>query len=239
MSRPDYLNSEKTPSSAAPVELMSDERSSFSMTSDANKVLRNTYGLLSLTLLFSALCAGLSMAFGVPSMGPWITLGGYFVLLFAVEKTKNSGMGILFTFALTGFMGVTIAPLLASVMTISNGAQLIMTSLAATGGIFLAMSAWILKTGRDLSGMGKTLMIGVLIAFVMGIANIFFQLPGLQMAVASMFVILSSLMLAYQTSAIVNGGETNYVSATVTLFVSLYNVFISLLQLFTAFGSDD
>lgn len=193
------------------------------------KVLRNTYMLLGMTIGFSALVAMAGMAVGMPFMGLWMLIP-YFGLLFAVEKTKNSAWGIVWVFALTGWLGLTLAPILSAYLG-AIGYEPILTALGATALVFFASSAWVLSTGKDLSFMTGFLMTGILVAFVAGIANVFLQLSGLALVVSSMFAILSTGLMMWQTSQIVNGGETNYISATVTLFVSIYNLFLSLLQL--------
>lgn len=208
------------------------------LVSDGQKVLRNTYMLLSLTLLFSSAVAALSMALNWPHPGLIITLVGYFGLLFFVEKTKNSAMGLVAVFALTGFMGLTLGPIVSMYAKLPNGTELIAMALGTTGLIFVTMSGWVLATGKELSNWGKSLTVGILLAFVLGLGAIFFQLPALSLAVSGMFVILMTGLIAYQTSAIIHGGETNYISATVTLFVSLYNLFLSLLQIFGALSDD-
>jgi modulator of FtsH protease len=242
MNRPDYLNSDK-PRSVSQVASVDSHRDATANRAeyavDGAKVLRNTYALLAMTLIFSAGTAALSMAFNWPHPGIIITLVGFYGLLFAIEKTKNSGMGIVLTFALTGFMGLTLGPILSMYAKLPGGTATIATALGLTGLIFVAMSGWVLSTGKDLSNMGKTLMVGILVAFGLGIANIFIGLPMISLAVSAMFIVLMSGMIAYQTSAILHGGETNYISATVTLYVSIYNLFLSLLQILGIMGSDD
>lgn len=207
---------------------------------EMNKVLRNTYALLSMTLLFSAAMAGVSMALNWPHPGIVITLVGYFGLLFLTTKLRNSAWGILSVFALTGFMGITLGPILNMYLyRFGNGSEIIMMALGGTGVIFLAMSGLALTSKRDFSFMGKFLAIGILVAFLAAIGNIFFQIPALSLAVSAMFVMLSAGIILFQTQQIIQGGETNYIMATVTLFVSLYNIFISLLNLLGAgFGED-
>jgi modulator of FtsH protease len=203
-----------------------------------NKVLRNTYMLLGATLLFSAAMAGLSMALKLPTFG-WLTLIVYFGLLFAVTKTQNSSWGILWTFALTGFLGLTLGPILNLYLTaIPNGGQLVMTALGTTAAAFLGLSAYAITSKRDFSFMGGFLAIGAIGAFVLGLVAYFFQLSTLSLVVSGMFLVVSGGLMLYQTSEIVRGGETNYISATVTLYVSIYNMFLSLLHLFGA-ASDD
>ena len=204
-----------------------------------NKVIRNTYILLSMTLLFSALTAAASMALKLPHPGLLITFAGYFGLLFLTNRFRDSGLGLLFVFALTGFMGYTLGPILNAYLSLPNGDQLVMTALGATGVIFLSLSGYALTSRRDFSFMGAFLMVGILVAFLAGIAAAFFTLPGLSLAVAAMFVLLMSGLILYETSQIIHGGETNYIMATVTLYVSIYNLFLSLLQLLGVFGGED
>ena len=205
-----------------------------------NKVLKNTYALLSATLLFSALTAGLSMMMGWPHPGLVVTLVGYFGLLFLAGKFRNSALGLVFVFGLTGFMGLTLGPIISFyVNAIPNGDQLVMTALGGTGLIFLGLSAYALKSQKDFSFLGGMLFAGILVAFLAGIAAAVFSIPALSLAVSAMFVILMSAMILYQTSAIIHGGETNYIMATITLYVSIYNLFLSLLQLLGAFSGDD
>jgi modulator of FtsH protease len=203
-----------------------------------NKVLRNTYLLLGATLAFSALMAGVSMALNVPFMGLWMLLP-YFGILFAIHKTQDSAWGIFWVFALTGFMGLTLGPILNAYLTfLPNGSQIIMTALGATAAVFLGLSAYAVKSERDFSFMGGFLMVGLIGAFVLGLVAFFFELSTLSLVVSGLFVLLSSGLILYQTSQIIHGGETNYIMATVTLYVSIYNLFTSLLHLL-GMASDD
>jgi modulator of FtsH protease len=204
-----------------------------------NKVLRNTYTLLSMTLLFSALMAGVAMATNMPPMHWLLTIAGYFGLLFLTSALRNSAWGIAAVFALTGFMGLTLGPILNLYLGLPNGPQVVMTALAGTGIIFLSLSGYALVTRKDFSFMGAFLMVGILVAFLAGIGAMLFSLPGLSLAVSAMFALLISGMILYQTSEIIHGGETNYIMATVTLYVSIYNLFLSLLHLLMAFGGDE
>ena len=204
-----------------------------------NKVLRNTYTLLSMTLLFSAATAGIAMVMNLPPFNPILTLVGYFGLLFATTKFRNSSLGLLFVFMLTGFMGLTLGPILNFYLATANGSQLVMTALGGTGVIFLALSGYALTSRKDFSFMGGFLMVGILVAFLGGIGAMIFSIPMLSLAVSGMFVLLMSGLILYQTSEIIHGGETNYIMATVTLYISIYNLFLSLLHLLTAFGGDD
>ena len=204
-----------------------------------NKVLRNTYSLLAMTLLFSAATAGLAMVMDLPPFNPFVTLIGYFGLLFATSRFANSGLGLLFVFLLTGFMGLTLGPILNLYLATANGSQLVMTALGGTGVIFLALSGYALTSRKDFSFMGGFLMVGILVAFLGGIAAMIFSMPILSLAVSGMFVLLMSGLILYQTREIIHGGETNYIMATVTLYVSIYNLFLSLLHLLTAFAGDE
>jgi modulator of FtsH protease len=205
-----------------------------------NKMLRNTYMLLSMTLLFSAMTAGVAMVLNLPHPGMIITMVGYFGLLFLTTKFSNSVWGLVCVFALTGFMGLTLGPILNMyINAFSNGNQLVMTALGGTGAIFLGLSAYALTTRKDFSFMGGFLMVGVLVAFLAGIGAMVFAIPGLSLAVSAMFILLMSGMILYQTSEMIHGGETNYILATVSLYVSIYNLFLSLLQILGIFGGDD
>jgi len=204
-----------------------------------NKLLRNTYSLLAMTLVFSALTAGLSMAFNLPHPGMIITLIGYFGLLFLTTKLRNSVWGIASVFALTGFMGLTLGPIVNYYLSMSNGSEIVMQALGGTGIIFFALSAYAIKSEKDFSFMGGFLMVGILVAFLAGLGAFFFEMPGLSLAVSAMFVLLMSGLILYQTSEIINGGETNYIMATVTLYVTIYNLFTSLLHLLGAMSGDD
>jgi modulator of FtsH protease len=197
----------------------------------SNKVLTNTYALLSMTLLFSAASAGISMVFNLPYPGIVLTLGGYFGLLFLTSKYRNGSLGLVFVFALTGFMGYTLGPILNAYMATANGAQVVMTALSATAVIFLGLSGYALISRKDFSFMGGFLMVGILVAFFAGLGALFFEMPGLSLAVSSMFILLMSGLILYETSNIIHGGETNYIMATVTLYVSIFNLFTSLLHL--------
>ena len=204
-----------------------------------NTVIRNTYALLSMTLLFSALTAGISMALNLPHPGLLITLGGYFGLLFLTTKFRDTAWGLACVFALTGFMGYTLGPILNAYLAMANGGQLVMTAMGATGGIFLGLSGYALTTRKDFSFMGGFLMVGILVAFIAGLGAVFFEMPGLSLAVSSMFVLLMGGLILYQTSEIIHGGESNYIMATVTLYVSIFNLFTSLLHLLGVFNNEE
>jgi modulator of FtsH protease len=205
----------------------------------ANRVLRNTYALLAMTLLFSAAVAAGSVSFSLPAPGLLVTLGGYFGLLFAVSKLKNSAWALPAVFALTGFMGYTLGPTLANSLALPGGSQVVTMALAATGATFLALSGWVLTSRRDFSFTGGFLFAGMVIALLAGLGALFFQIPSLGLVVAGLVALLSAGLILFETSRIVNGGETNYVMATVGLYVSIFNLFTSLLSLFGLGGSDE
>ena len=200
-----------------------------------NKVLRNTYLLLSMTLLFSGLTAYLGMRSGV-MLGFLPTILIYFGLLFATEKTADSSLGLVFVFALTGFLGFTLGPILSFYLHTPAGAQLVMTALGGTGIIFLGLSGYALTTRKDFSFLGGMLVTGILVAFIAGLGAFVFNLPGLSLAVSAIFIVLMSGLILFQTSQIIHGGETNYIRATVTLYVAIYNLFLSLLRILSAFS---
>jgi len=205
----------------------------------SNKVIRNTYLLLSLTLAFSALTAAASVALKLPHPGLIVTLVGYFALLFLTAKLRNSGWGLVSVFALTGFMGYTLGPIVGHYLGLPNGGQTVMTAMGGTAAIFLGLSAYAVSSRKDFSFMGGFLMVGILVAFLAGLAAIFFEIPALSLTVSAAFVLLMSGLILYETSNIIHGGETNYVMATVTLFVAIFNLFTSLLQLLGLMNSSD
>jgi modulator of FtsH protease len=206
-----------------------------------NKVLRNTYMLLSMTLLFSAAMAGLSMAMNVPYGVSLVTsLVAMGLLWFAVPRTANSSAGIGVVFAVTGLLGFGLGPVLNHYLSLSNGSEIVLLALGITGAAFLGLSGYVLTTRKDFSFMRNFLVIGVLVAFIAGIVSLVaalvgYPMPALALTVSAMFAFLMCGMILWQTSEIVNGGETNYVLATVGLYVTIYNLFTSLLHLLGAF----
>jgi len=204
-----------------------------------NKVLRNTYMLLSLTLLFSAFTAGIAMATNAAPLHWLITLGGYFGLLFVVTRLRNSVWGLAAVFALTGFLGYTLGPILNFYLSMRGGSQVVMTALGGTGAIFMALSAYAVMSRKDFSFMGGFLMVGIMIAFLASLGAVLFGIPMLSLAVSAMFILLMSGMILWQTSEIIHGGETNYIMATVSLYITIFNLFISLLQILGIFSGDD
>jgi modulator of FtsH protease len=204
-----------------------------------NKVIRNTYMLLSMTLAFAAATAAASVALKLPHPGIILTLIGFFGLLFAVHKLKDSGWGILAVFAMTGFMGYTLGPVISRYLGLPNGGEIVMQAMGGTAAIFIGLSAYAVTTKKDFSFMGGFLMVGILLAFLAGLGAIFFEIPALSLTVSAAFVLLMSGLILYETGNIIHGGETNYVLATVTLFVSIFNLFTSLLQLLGFMNGDD
>lgn len=205
----------------------------------ANKVLRNTYALLAMTLLFSALTAGAAMMMGVQQMNILIFFVGAYGLMFLVHKTANSAMGLLATFAFTGFMGFTLGPILSAYLSLPNGPAIIMNALAMTGLTFLGLSAVALMTKKDFGFLSNFLFAGAIVLVLAMVAGLIFQIPALMLMVSAGFVLFSSAMILFQTSEIVHrAGETNYILATVTLYVSIYNLFISLLSLLGIMSND-
>lgn len=205
-----------------------------------NKVLRNTYLLLSMTFLFSAFTAYVAYAYAVKPLNPLLMIAGVYGLMFLTQALRNSPLGLLSVFAFTGFLGYTLGPILnLYIANYSNGPQLIGTALGGTGMIFFALSGYALTTRKDFSFLGGFLFVGVMVVLLAMIAGIFFHTPALQLAISAAFVLISSGLILFQTSEIIQGGETNYISATVSLFVSIYNLFVSLLNLLGAFSGRD
>ena len=203
----------------------------------SNEVLRKTYFLLSLTLLFSAAIAFVTMHGFLPMPGPVLTIVGMFGLMILAQTLRNSRWGLSAVFAFTGFMGYALAPLLmAYLTTFSNGGALVVTALGGTGVIFLTLSLYVLITRKDFSYMGGFLFVAITAAFLASIASIFFSTPLLQVLVSCAFILISSGLILFQTSQIISGGERNYIMATISLYVSLFNLFISLLNVLSFFS---
>lgn len=206
----------------------------------ANKVIKNTYLLLSMTLLFSALMAGVSMAMNVPPMTNLLTFGASIVLLwFVLPRTANSATGILVVFAITGLMGFGLGPLLNMYLAMHNGGQVVATAMGGTGAIFLALSAYSLTTKKDFSFLGGFLFTGFIVVLLASLANLFLAIPVLSLAISGAVIMIMSGFILFDTSRMVRGGETNYVLATIGLYLSIYNIFVSLLQILGAFSGDD
>ena len=204
---------------------------------ETNRVLKNTYLLLSLTLLFSAITAGFAIATSIPAINPILTLVVYFGLLFGIQATKDSSMGLVLTFVLTGFLGLTIAPILNFYLTtFSNGAELIMMSLGATGAIFLGLSVIAMNPERNFNKLGSFLAVGSIVCLVAIIVNLFLQMPAIHLALSLMIAFISGGMILWQTNHIIQGGEKNYITATVTLYISILNLFLTILQFLAMFA---
>lgn len=202
-------------------------------------VLRNTYFLLSLTLLWSAAIAWVAMAMNAPYPGLIITLVGIFGLMFLTMKTRNSVWGLVSIFLFTGFIGYTMGPLINYyIQTFSNGGQLIMMALGGTGVIFFGLSGYVLTTRKDMNFMGGFLTIGLIVGIVALIANFFLKIPALQLALSAAFVIIFSGFILYDTSRIINNGERNYIMATISLYLSIVNLFQNLLFLLGALSGN-
>ncbi len=206
---------------------------------EVSKVLRNTYALLAMTLLFSALMAGLSMAADVGrGLSMIMSFGAIGLVWFVLPRFANSAAGIWVVFAFTGLLGAGLGPILNHYLATEAGSQIVMQALGGTALIFFGLSGYALVSRKDFSFMTGFIMVGLMVAFVAGIANFFLNIQGLSLAVSSIFLLLSSLAILWQTSRIIHGGETNYIMATTSLFVSIYNIFMSLLNLLSIFGDD-
>lgn len=203
-----------------------------------NKVLRNTYTMLALTLTFSAVCSGIAMAMNISGLTGLFLVIGAIATLFLLRKTENSAAGIPTVFLFTGLMGASIGPLLNRYAALPNGSEIIMQAMGATAFIFFALSAYTLTTKKNFSFMGGFLFVGLIMALIAGIANIFFQIPALHLAINAVIVLIMSGFILYDTSNIIHGGETNYLRATVSLYLNILNLFTSLLSLINA-ASDD
>lgn len=204
---------------------------------ETNKVIRNTYMLLSLTVLFSALTALISMQMNL-MMPIWLVLIGYFGLLYLTSATANSAMGLVSVFAFTGFMGLTLGPILnMTIEGFSNGSELIAASLGATGAIFFALSGYAMTTRKDFSYLAGFLFVAVTVVVLASIVGIFFpSVPALQLTISAAMVLLMGGYILFETSQLVNGGQTNYILATVSLYVTLFNLFVNLLRLLSVFA---
>jgi len=205
-----------------------------------NKVLKNTYILLSATLIFSALMAAASVAFQMPPMTYLLSLGAAFLLIWLVlPKTANSSSGLVVVFAITGLMGFGLGPILSMYLALSNGPQIVATAFGGTGVIFLGLSGYALTTRKDFSFMGGFLIAGMLMILVTALANIFLGIPALSLAISAVVIMLMSGFILYDTSRMIHGGETNYITMTISLYLSIYNIFVSLLHILGALGGDD
>lgn len=211
-----------------------------SSTLATNKVLRNTYMLLSLTLLFSGFTAALSMFLNMPPMTYLISvIGGMVIAMFVLPRFAHSTAGIGIVFLITGLLGFGLGPLLSMYAALPNGGNIITLSLGGTGVIFLGLSAYALATRKDFSFLGGFLMVGFLLVLLAAVANIFLAIPAMSLAISAVVIMIMSGFILYDTSRIIHGGETNYVLATIGLYMTIFNIFISLLQILGIMGNDD
>ncbi|ALQ50335.1 Bax inhibitor-1/YccA family protein [Nitrosomonas ureae] len=205
-----------------------------------NKVLRNTYMLLSLTLLFSGFTAAISMLMNMPPMTYLISvIGGMVIAMFVLPRFANSPAGIGIVFLITGLLGFGLGPILTMYASLPNGGNIITLSLAGTGAIFMGLSAYVLTTRKDFSFLGGFLMVGFLLVLLAALANIFLQIPAMSLVISAVVIMIMSGFILYDTSRIIHGGETNYVLATIGLYMTIFNIFISLLQILGIMGNDD
>jgi modulator of FtsH protease len=205
-----------------------------------NKLIRNTYMLLSVTLIFSGIMAAVSVLANMPPMTYLISIGAAFVMMwFVLPRTQNSSMGLVTVFAITGLMGFALGPLLSMYLALPNGSSIVGTAFGGTGVIFLGLSGYALVSRKDFSFMGGFLVAGVLMVLVAALANIFLNMPALSLAISAVVIMIMSGFILFDTSRMVNGGETNYIRATIGLYLSIFNIFVSLLQILGIMGSDD
>ncbi|MEQ7922466.1 Bax inhibitor-1/YccA family protein [Xanthomonas sp. WHRI 1810A] len=206
---------------------------------EVSRVLRNTYGLLALTLVFSGVMAFVAQQMNVRYPNVFVVLIGFYGLFFLTNKLRDSAWGIVSTFALTGFMGFILGPILNRYLGMQGGAEVVSSAFAMTALVFGGLSAYVLITRKDMSFLGGFITAGFFVLMGAVLVSLFFQISGLQLAISAGFVLFSSAAILFQTSAIIQGGERNYIMATISLYVSIYNLFISLLQIFGIMSRDD
>jgi modulator of FtsH protease len=206
---------------------------------EVSRVLRNTYGLLALTLAFSGVMAFVSQQMNFRYPNVFVVLIGFYGLFFLTNKLRDSAWGLVSAFALTGFMGFILGPILNRYIGMQGGAEIVGSAFAMTALVFSGLSAYVLITRKDMSFLGGFITAGFFVLLAAVLASMFFQISGLQLAISAGFVLFSSVCILFQTSAIIHGGERNYIMATISLYVSIYNLFISLLQIFGIMGSKD
>ena len=206
---------------------------------EISKVLRNTYSLLALTLAFSGVMAFVAQQMRVGYPNVFVVLIGFYGLFFLTNKLRDSAWGLVSTFALTGFMGFILGPILNRYLGMAGGAEVVSSAFAMTALVFGGLSAYVLITRKDMSFLSGFITAGFFVLLGAVVASFFFQISGLQLAISAVFVLFSSVCILFQTSAIIHGGERNYIMATISLYVSIYNLFVSLLQLFGIMGRDD
>ena len=207
---------------------------------ETNKLIRNTYTLLSMTLIFSAIMAAVSVTLAMPPMTYLLGVGGALALIwFVLPRTQNSSAGLVTVFAITGLMGFALGPLLSMYLSLPNGNQIVGTAFGGTGIIFLALSGYALVTRKSFNFMAGFLMTGLLMVLVAAVANIFLELPALSLAISCVVIMVMSGFILFDTSRMVNGGEDNYIRATVGLYLSIFNIFVALLQILGFASGDD
>ncbi|WJN49407.1 Bax inhibitor-1/YccA family protein [Pseudomonas asiatica] len=206
---------------------------------EISKVLRNTYSLLALTLAFSGVMAFVAQQMRVGYPNVFVVLIGFYGLFFLTNKLRDSAWGLVSTFALTGFMGFILGPILNRYLGMAGGAEVVSSAFAMTALVFGGLSAYVLITRKDMSFLSGFITAGFFVLLGAVVASFFFQISDLQLAISAGFVLFSSVCILFQTSAIIHGGERNYIMATISLYVSIYNLFVSLLQLFGIMGRDD
>ncbi len=205
-----------------------------------NKLIKNTYTLLSVTLFFSAIMAGVSVMLNMPPMTYLLGIGGAFLLMFFVlPKTANSASGLWVVFAITGLMGFALGPLLQAYLALPNGPQLVATAFGGTGTIFLGLSGYALTTRKNFNFMGGFLFAGILMVLFIALANIFLNIPALSLAISAVVIMLMSGFILYDTSRMVHGQGENYIMMTVSLYINMFNIFTSLLHILGFANSDD
>lgn len=212
---------------------------------EQNKVLRNTYMLLAISLIPTMIGAVIGTNFinfsfmrASPIMSFVVMLAMFYGWIFMIEKNRNSSMGVVLLLGFTAFLGLMLAPLLQNILSLRNGGQLVMMAAGGTAAVFFVLSGIAATTKRDFSFLGKFMLVGFVVIMLAVVANVFLQSPVVQLALCGAFIIFSSAIILWQINSIVRGGETNYVSATLTLYVSLYNIFTSLLQILGFAGGD-
>ncbi len=211
-----------------------------SSTLATNKLIRNTYILLSMTLLFSALTAGLSLVLRMPPMTYLISIGIAFLMIwFVLPRTANSSAGLLTVFAITGLLGFSLGPILSMYLALANGPSVVATALGGTGVIFFGLSGYALTTRKDFSFMGGFLFVGLLVAIGAALANIFLAIPALSLAISAAVILIMSGFILFDTSRMVHNPEkSNYIVMTVSLYLSIFNIFINLLHILGVAGDD-
>ncbi len=208
--------------------------------SASNKVLRNTYALLGVSLFPTVIGAiiGMNMNFGFAQTSPILfailTLAGIFGMFYLIQKNKNNSMGVVFLLGLTFLLGLMLGPILQFAFSMSNGGQIVSLAAGGTGVIFLTLSGIATTSKRDFSSMGKFLMIGLILLILASLVNIFFQVPAMSLAISAIAVLIFSGFILYDVNRIVRGGETNYIMATLALYMNIYNLFVNLLHLLIA-----